>query len=98
MTGRELAAVTWTGRRLFIRGGLSFNHGRQTLRDGATYNPTTNTWTVLPPSPLVGRWGAVTIWTGNEILLIDGYGPSRPRAPSEPALHDAAVYRSTPTN
>jgi N-acetylneuraminic acid mutarotase len=93
IAGREQAAVTWTGQDLFIWGGISFNHGRQTLSDGATYNPTTNRWTVLPPSPLVSRRGAVTIWTGNEILLVDGYGPSRPREPSEPALTDAAVYR-----
>jgi hypothetical protein len=93
IAGREQAAVTWTGQDLFIWGGISFNHDRKTLSDGATYNPTTNRWSVLPPSPLVSRWGAVTIWTGNEILLVDGYGPSRPRAPSEPALTDAAVYR-----
>ena len=91
--GRHLAAVTWTGQDLFIWGGQSFESGRQTLQDGATYNPTTNRWNVLPRAPLVSRWGAATVWTGNEALVIEGYGPSRPGLPMEPALADAAIYR-----
>jgi len=98
IAGREQAAVTWTGQDLFIWGGISFNHGRQTLSDGATYKPTSNRWSALPRSPLVSRWGTVTVWTGNEVLLVDGYGPSRPGAPSEPALTNAAVYTPTPRN
>jgi hypothetical protein len=36
------------------------------------YDPTTNTWSPLPKSPLRGREPAVTAWTGTELIIWGG--------------------------
>lgn len=39
---------------------------------GEAYNPATNTWSALPPAPLDGRSGPVSVWTGHQMIVWGG--------------------------
>ncbi len=90
--GREQMSSVWTGRALFVWGGIDFRAGRSTVADGALYDPKTNAWTVVPSGPLVARWGAVAVWTGHSVLVVDGFGPSATGASGEPPRRDSATF------
>ena len=82
----------WTGHALFVWGGIGFQAGRATVADGALYDPLTNAWTAVPTGPLVARWGAVAVWTGHSVLVVDGFGPSSTGASREPPRTDGATF------
>lgn len=68
------ADAVWTGKDLVIWGGMGGSIAKPTfLGDGARYNPTTNTWSMLPtahePSP---RFGESAVWTGQELIIWGG--------------------------
>jgi N-acetylneuraminic acid mutarotase len=44
----------------------------QMTDDGAAYDPARRTWRALAPSPLPARAGAITVWTGSEVLIWGG--------------------------
>jgi hypothetical protein len=90
---RDLPAWTWTGRQLIVWGGLQYIHGRQTVSDGAAYNPTDDQWTPLPFPPIAARHSALMAWTGQLAIILGGYGPSQLGASSEPPALHAAAYR-----
>lgn len=81
----------WTGRELVVWGGLRTTEPGvfETLDDGAAYDPATDTWRPLAPSPLAGRGGAGAVWTGTEILVLatrqGGVQPTRDGAAYNPA-------------
>ncbi len=83
IAGREDAAQTWAGSRLFVWGGGMTNWDAVTspasnrfvhhfLNDGALYDPTTGAWTPLPVSPLSPRMSAVALWDGTEVVVLGG--------------------------
>lgn len=41
--------------------------------DGAAYDPSTDAWTPMAPSPLSGRGGARAVWTGRGMLVWGGF-------------------------
>ena len=90
--GRQQFSSVWTGHAMFVWGGIDFRAGRATVADGALYDPATNTWTVVRLGPLVGRWGAVAVWTGHSVLVVDGFGPSSTGASREPPRTDGATF------
>lgn len=67
---RQHAAATWTGTKLFIWGGQNL---QGVLNDGALYDPSTDTWEILPtlnaPS---ARLDAVAITMNNRVLVWGG--------------------------
>jgi N-acetylneuraminic acid mutarotase len=64
------AAVTvWTGKEVLMWGGGCCGNSSA---DGVAYNPTTNTWSKLPRSPLPGRQQTVAAWTGKELIVAGG--------------------------
>jgi hypothetical protein len=72
---RWVAATAWTGRELIIWGGYSDNAGHSetgAYNDGAAYNPATDTWRLLAPSPLSPRGHLKGVWTGGEMLVFAG--------------------------
>ena len=82
----------WTGRELVVWGGWRTTSDPgllETLDDGAAYDPATDTWRLLSPSPLVGRVGAGVVWTGTEMLVLatqqGGVLPTRNGAAYNPA-------------
>ncbi len=80
LAGRQQAAAVWTGTEMVIVGGFAdrtFPDGvtrSVTFRDGAAYNPRTNTWRKLPQMP-AGRRAAAVVWTGRDVLVVGGWKP-----------------------
>lgn len=69
------AMGAWTGRQLVVFGGFSgFTGEGKVFRDGAAYNPATNTWRRLPPMPQ-RRGGGTAVWDGREVLFLGGTSP-----------------------
>lgn len=62
-------SVLWTGAEVLVWGG-SFGPSNSML--GAAYDPTTDTWRPLAPSPLYGRNDATAVWTGDRMMVTDG--------------------------
>ncbi len=88
---RSGAMGAWTGKELVIFGGFSgFPAGGRVFRDGAAYNPATDTWRRLPPMPQ-RRGGGTAVWDGREVLFLGGTGPGT----SQPSLRGMAFNPAT---
>lgn len=76
---RQGGAIAWAGDRLVVWGGRGW-HGSVSDQDadddfdnGATYDPVTDSWTMLPRSPLSARCGHTAVWTGDEVMVFGGW-------------------------
>lgn len=79
----------WTGSEMIIWGGGSYEGGSfKTLINGASYNPTTDTWTPLPDSPINSRTYHNAVWTGTEMIIWGG-------ANADGLFNDGASYNPT---
>jgi len=84
IVGRYAHGAVWTGDRMLVWGGTDEVPGDDLPRglgDGASYDPAADEWTALPAAPVVGRFGPVTVWTGEEMIVWGGccqsvYGPA----------------------
>jgi N-acetylneuraminic acid mutarotase len=67
--------LTWTGSEVLIWGGATGDGaGGQALIDGASYDPSTDTWGYLPGADVTsGRMDAVEVWTGSKLVVWGGY-------------------------
>jgi hypothetical protein len=66
---RASARAVWTGTKMLVWGGaLDSSYGG----DGASYDPVTDTWSMLPSSQLQGRADHTMIWTGTEAIVWGG--------------------------
>jgi N-acetylneuraminic acid mutarotase len=86
------ARAIWTGRRLVVWGGASAEAGEDPppLADGAAYDPTTNRWTKMSPSPLAGRIAPLGGAWGDAALF--SWGPGEFRDGARVAASDSAFY------
>jgi len=88
----------WTGSKMIIWGGLTDRGvlGQPTyvfLDTGASYDPSTDTWT--PTSSVkapVGREGHTAVWTGSKMIVWGGSGGQRTPAGSDILLNTGGVY------
>jgi hypothetical protein len=72
---QHLAVSTGTG--LFIWGGYDTDN----KSDGAYLDSTTDAWRKLPSAPLDDdRGDAIGVWTGHEVVVLNGIGPVRAAA------------------
>jgi len=78
-------ALVWTGRLVLGWGGGCCGGNVDT---GAAYDPATDRWTTLPPSPLSGRY-TTGAWTGTELIIAGGS-----QAEGQ-VFADAAAYNPT---
>jgi hypothetical protein len=70
LTARSEHLVVATDTGLFVWGG---DDGQSNLTDGAYYEDTIRTWRTLPPAPIAtDRGDALGVWTGTEIVVING--------------------------
>jgi hypothetical protein len=76
--GRHAAGCVWTGTRLIVFGGES--SPGIFLADGASYDPGTDTWSILPASPLAARRLPAAVWstTTHEALYSGGLTQTDP--------------------
>ena len=65
-------SLVWTGSEMIVWGGVAeiiFDY----VGDGGRYNPTTDTWTAIPVSPLISRRGThAAVWSGSEMIIWGG--------------------------
>jgi hypothetical protein len=71
---RSGAVTTWTGSQLLVWGGYEYvGSNEDPEADGFAFDAATRRWEPLPPSPLEGRSGAASAWTGRELLVWGGW-------------------------
>jgi len=98
---RSDPATVWTGKEFIVWGGDTPGRVSRFFGDGAAYDPATNSWRKLPPSPLTPRAFVAAVWTGNELFIYGGddteAGLYAHRA-SDGALYDPATrtWRTLP--
>ncbi|MBA2643371.1 MAG: hypothetical protein H0U82_10650, partial [Actinobacteria bacterium] len=64
---RLMPASAWSGRELLIWGGTDERFQRF-FRDGAAYDPESDSWRRLPRAPISAR-APLSVWTGRELLV-----------------------------
>lgn len=75
LEARDGSAVVWTGNEMIVWGGYLVGQDRNTFpyqryaRDGAAYDPATDEWRTLAPSPLPAGYDPMTVWTGEEMII-----------------------------
>lgn len=79
LEGGAYAGSVWTGTEWIVWGGrLSGDPPEgathRASAEGARYHPDSDTWVPLAASPLSGRFGVGTVWTGTEMLIWGGVG------------------------
>lgn len=69
---RWYSTAVWNGRAMWVWGGSIDPLSQVGLNDGKSYDPLTDSWTLLPESPLRGRTTHTAVWTGQEMLVWGG--------------------------
>ena len=87
---RERFDAVWTGAEILIWGGYDTYGDSLPRADGAAYNPATDTWRLLSPSPLGPRCDHSATWTG-EVLVVIG-GVEGCGSPGQISSSDGAIY------
>jgi hypothetical protein len=92
--GREKAAFTAFNDKLFIFGGLGADG--KALNDGAIYDPVSDSWTILNPSPSTPtkRQLSTALWSGSVIYVVGG-ADERGKALKGTATYDPLTGRWT---
>jgi hypothetical protein len=87
---RASATAVWTGREVLVWGGVSGSGRpggpREGLREGACYDPASDSWRAIAPSPLDPGDAARVLWTGTRLLVVTG---------GQPRLTQAALTSTT---
>jgi N-acetylneuraminic acid mutarotase len=75
-------SAVWTGKEMIVLGGeISAAYTNRPHRDGAAYDPSTDRWRRVPPSPLGLRSRHRAVWTGAEMIIVGGrFDPNAPFA------------------
>jgi N-acetylneuraminic acid mutarotase len=69
---RDHAAV-WTGSEMIVYGGSSISAGGQVYDDTYTYDPMTDTWSLLATTGTpTARFAPSAVWDGNEMIMWGG--------------------------
>jgi hypothetical protein len=65
-------SVVWTGKEMIVWGGCVTEHCETRFADGAAFDPDTEVWRMIAESPLEGSWDLPAVWTGAEMLVVQG--------------------------
>ncbi|MDH3193117.1 MAG: hypothetical protein OEM40_02240 [Acidimicrobiia bacterium] len=68
LSARRNHLVTWTGSELIVWGG---DNEHEFLVDGAAYDPATNSWRWLSPSPLEPGLAATSVWADDHLVAFN---------------------------
>lgn len=97
--GRTQHTAVWTGTEMIAFGGASAVGRIDGFRnDGFRYDPATDTWTPLPANPGLGRAEHVAVWTGTEMIVYGGIGPSANPDADLPVVRTDALAYNPATN
>lgn len=95
LAGRRGHRAVWTGTEMIVWGGSAVQttpEPPEYFADGAAYDPETNSWRVIAPSPLTARSDHYAAWTGSEMLIVGGsFGAN----PGIGFRDDGAAYNPT---
>jgi N-acetylneuraminic acid mutarotase len=80
--------AVWTGHEVLVWVSSPYPNGGEVV---FAYNPDTNTWRTLPTSGLTLRAHAVTVWTGQELVVWGGLNADSTAAYSDGARLDPAT-------
>lgn len=74
IAGRAGAATLWTGKEMLVWGGVTRGSVIREAKDGAAYDPSTNTWRKIPPAPpgMAGPVDGGAVWTGDQAVFWAG--------------------------
>jgi N-acetylneuraminic acid mutarotase len=70
----------WSGKEMLVWGGSRLDKDTlvaESKRDGAAYNPRTDSWRKIPPAPIPGGGGYSVTWTGTEMVVWGDPDPGR---------------------
>lgn len=85
---RDQFLEAWTGSSMLVFGGYRMSDGGEAMADGASFNPSSGSWSILPKGPLPAIDGPVGAWTGTEFLVFGAPSSDGP----EPATSPGAAY------
>ncbi|HEX6208109.1 MAG TPA: hypothetical protein VF058_07095 [Actinomycetota bacterium] len=99
LDGRTGAIPVWTGSRVFVWGG---GEASLSSSDGAMYDPGSDEWTVVAPSP-ISLNSASGVWTGDEVIVFGSLLGQGNRARTETAVGaaydpEADAWRTLPAS
>lgn len=82
--------AAWTGDEFVVWGGYAGGGtpDEYTAADGAAYDPATRRWRRIAAAPLEGMYGGASVWTGDELWVLGGFGDPNGRA----GATEAAAY------
>ncbi|MBV9041836.1 MAG: sigma-70 family RNA polymerase sigma factor [Acidimicrobiia bacterium] len=95
---RDDASIVWTGHELLVWGGEVNGPKATPKSDGAAFDPASNRWRpIAAPTAVAQRGQALTLWTGQEMLVIGGL-TSDGVAPSNDGAYDPTTdhWRTLP--
>ena len=90
---RSEAASAWTGHDLLTWGGYVFEGSgdKSPNDDGFIFDAVSQSWSMMPVSPLSSRSAAASAWTGSELVIWGGWdGTDEGATPG--VLGDGAAY------
>jgi len=64
--------AVWTGTEVLVWSSAPATPEASGSEVVLAYNPSTNAWRKLPPSGLTPRQGAITVWTGHQLVVWGG--------------------------
>lgn len=74
---REAPTRVWTGHELVVWGGYDeeydlgeYRYHLEWFRDGAVYDPLSDTWRTMAPSPLPDATYTAAVWVGTEVFYV----------------------------
>ncbi len=94
ITPAERLGAAWTGKDLILWGGYATYGDGHASGQGALYDPTTDTWTVMADSPLGARCDHSLTWTGEVVVVFGGVetcGHPNFISSGDGAVYDVAV-------
>ncbi len=80
LAGRFGHIAVWTGEEMIVWGGMDDwetvirSGSPELLTDGASYDPSTDSWSEMSESPLNPSVRQAGVWTGQELLVTDAGG------------------------
>jgi hypothetical protein len=96
ISGRWNHLAAWTGREMLIWGGQAEDWSAGSQPDGAAYNPRTDRWRPIAPSPLPWAQGPAAVMAGDEwivaatrnsgLVLVAAYNPTSDSWRSLPSI------------
>jgi hypothetical protein len=73
--GRSDHTAIWTGNRMIVWGGYSYDAGGR-QNTGSRYDPGTDTWAATSTAGAPALWSHTSVWTGSRMLVWGDYtGP-----------------------